>query len=740
MTGIVLLCAIGQAVSAQQIDQVLGPSPLGPSGPWLGTRTELDPERSQLASRYAPGVFEDRDTLTVVVYDCITNAFNYPGATLARCSHIAEDIAFTNGPFGPEFTGARVITGLNYAWGLQGGPAKWDVRFSFYRAADFNFAGFSGLGTGMLNTAALPLYTLTITGFDTNIFPGFVTRSGFFALPTSFTLPFGDTGVIVDAAFLEPGTSPTAPVTGSNLLQINKTDTRVVWFFGTNTGLQLGALTGPKTFAELAPIGNAASPGSTHPQYARDVDFSGTFGGQSLVYPINSPEERRYQNSTNLTLGFAFGLTGETDAPAVVPAVDLDSQNGFLADSITQVNNSLTSLQPYRVYKFVTRFPADYANITYLDIDTEGSSRPITFALYKPNSSVYQVAESRGSGPDLPPSSGNLNAFQMSFGVGRRTGPGNAAQYGGQEGDLPPGEYYLVVAPAGSTFGDAWTFNTAAVNGTTPFSLNIYSNTQKTTPAPAAAPPDLNPGADLGVLRGVSIASTTFNVRPRTVGWVRFTLANAIPTTNQISLKTGATLPAVNFLDITQPGSSLMGEWNFALYNSTGVLANASSISLAGASFNGNNGCADGPCGAQTTFAQLSYGTAASRGTPTPDVGLVAGKPLSNQNGPSLAADQYYLAVSLGQASFAPTRWGARSTRLSSLNARVTINSNTRGPAANCPADINGDQGVDDLDFALFAKFYNNLIDLSGDLNGDELTDDSDFIVFAQAYDALVCP
>ncbi|MFN9975244.1 MAG: hypothetical protein ACK58T_35675, partial [Phycisphaerae bacterium] len=258
-----LLCAVGQAVSAGQPDQVLGPHHLGP---WKGFRTERDMDRSALASRFGGDVFEDRDTLTVVVYDCITNTFNYPGATLARCSHIAEDIAFSNGPFGPEFTGARVVSGLNYAWGLQGSTAKWDVRFSFYRPVDFNFAGFAAPGGSMLNAGAAPLYTLTITGFDTNIFPGFVTRSGYFSLPTSFTLPFGDNGVIVDAAFVEPGTPGTAPLTSSNLLQANKTDTRVVWFFGTNTGLQLGALTTPQTFEQLAPIGNAATPGTTHPQ------------------------------------------------------------------------------------------------------------------------------------------------------------------------------------------------------------------------------------------------------------------------------------------------------------------------------------------------------------------------------------------------------------------------------------------------------------------------------------------
>ena len=58
----------------------------------------------------------------------------------------------------------------------------------------------------------------------------------------------------------------------------------------------------------------------------------------------------------------------------------------------------------------------------------------------------------------------------------------------------------------------------------------------------------------------------------------------------------------------------------------------------------------------------------------------------------------------------------------------------------NCPADITGDRAVDDADFVLFSRFYNNLIDFAGDFNGDDLTDDTDFLVFAQSYDRLVCP
>lgn len=64
-----------------------------------------------------------------------------------------------------------------------------------------------------------------------------------------------------------------------------------------------------------------------------------------------------------------------------------------------------------------------------------------------------------------------------------------------------------------------------------------------------------------------------------------------------------------------------------------------------------------------------------------------------------------------------------------------------------CPADLNGDDAVDDADFVLFAVAY-NLFDCAdpsmgptceADLNGDGVVDDADFVVFVAAYDTLVC-
>jgi hypothetical protein len=59
---------------------------------------------------------------------------------------------------------------------------------------------------------------------------------------------------------------------------------------------------------------------------------------------------------------------------------------------------------------------------------------------------------------------------------------------------------------------------------------------------------------------------------------------------------------------------------------------------------------------------------------------------------------------------------------------------------APCPSDLNFDGLVDDSDFSVFAKEYDQLATIDGDLNVDQFTDDADFSIFAAAYDALLCP
>jgi len=98
-------------------------------------------------------------------------------------------------------------------------------------------------------------------------------------------------------------------------------------------------------------------------------------------------------------------------------------------------------------------------------------------------------------------------------------------------------------------------------------------------------------------------------------------------------------------------------------------------------------------------------------------------------------------------------RW---SSQLGS-NATVHNQGNVKGalilrfafvPAGSCPADLDNDGLVDDVDFVLFAQDYNTLdcadpampMGCPADLNLDRFVDDSDFSNFAGAYDVLLCP
>lgn len=57
-----------------------------------------------------------------------------------------------------------------------------------------------------------------------------------------------------------------------------------------------------------------------------------------------------------------------------------------------------------------------------------------------------------------------------------------------------------------------------------------------------------------------------------------------------------------------------------------------------------------------------------------------------------------------------------------------------------CPGDFDGNRIVDDLDFARFAEYFENIAPGPGDLDRNGSTDDADFVLFATAYTRLVCP
>lgn len=640
----------------------------------------------------------------VLVYG-FDNAFSFTGVTLTT-THILDDLGFGAGPYGPSFGEPRELSGLTFAYTVSGGIPTADFRVSLYRPLDLNWAGFAAPGSPLLNPTAQPYYVLTLSPFDSNTCPGFTSFGPITFFPTPLSIPSGDDGVVIDIAAVKAGTPASAPLNSTTLAGSTGTS-HVGFFFAPSSKLSVG----------------------TSSQYiGRDNNYDGVFAAS----------ERSTNGGISGPAQAVVMLYGNVNAPTPPASTDLSAAIQSTIGNASYTG-TLTPASPVAWYKLSLPAGVSFNANTYLDIDTEGSASPVGMTLYSINSTPFAYGISRGSGPDTPPSFAGLNAFQMSFGLPARPGIGNGDRYSGQEGDLPAGDYYLAVYDASNFASDAWSIGGGpALAASVAYTLNFATNLGN----PSVLPPVLSPLVDWDFgIPSASQTSASIPVSARQVSWARFTLTNPIPLTGQFAQNSGNPLADVTYLDITQPGSSITGEWNFALYNSAGNIAGANSISYAGAGFNGNNGGGDGPSGCGGSFAQLSYGTEPSRGTAPLDPGLTTlGKPLNNQNGAALAPDQYYLAVSTGDANFKPSRFGARSTRGTSVSASITIATNNRTPGPGCPADFNGDGGVDDTDFGFFALAYNNLTDLVGDLNSDTLSDDADFAIFAAAYDSLLCP
>jgi len=86
-------------------------------------------------------------------------------------------------------------------------------------------------------------------------------------------------------------------------------------------------------------------------------------------------------------------------------------------------------------------------------------------------------------------------------------------------------------------------------------------------------------------------------------------------------------------------------------------------------------------------------------------------------------------------------RFATREEPFAEIRPRLTVEFDS------CPADLNGDDAVDDSDFVVFVAAYNVLdcedaamaVGCAADLNGDGFVDDADFVVFVGAYNELVC-
>lgn len=113
--------------------------------------------------------------------------------------------------------------------------------------------------------------------------------------------------------------------------------------------------------------------------------------------------------------------------------------------------------------------------------------------------------------------------------------------------------------------------------------------------------------------------------------------------------------------------------------------------------------------------------------------------------GNSLEVGRAYYGVMSYLVSFKDENAGvAGGQHVNTFSRNLYFYFNTRGP---CPADLNGDNFVDDADFVLFVQAYNLLyctdpaaVDkCPADLTNDGVVVDDDFVAFIPAYNQLLC-
>ncbi len=440
--------------------------------------------------------------------------------------------------------------------------------------------------------------------------------------------------------------------------------------FPGGTGLQGWARGGP-----LAP-----TTGSSIPQRYFDANFNGVLDPSTLANPIEQSGSLANRRDVYLKL--------IADIPAAPPPGF--SEFGTVDCTVSPTLSQTTTLMPGAVNWFRVVIPgtgATVASDTFLDITVDSSASFADAAM-----GLYNADGNRISADD---DDGNLLDPQLTFAHGRRNGQGDATQLDGNDGDLPPGNYFLAVAGFGTTFGaSAFAVNAASSVEFGDVTVTITSNVGSA--GNCALPDPVAPAviADLGVLPE-GITSVNFQPTFRQIAWWTFTTSYNVTAGE-----------AGNFLDIDTLGSEGGDTANtfLVLYDAAG--------NAVGTNFDNDSG--------PGVNAQLSY----RNGTSLPGAG--DGLPYEGQNGGEVPAGTYFVGVFNAPGQVEPDGWQTRATGGSSFIMQV----NLRTPAG-CRADFNADGNVDpdDLSDYITCFFTNAAFPGScaeADFNGDGSADPDD--------------
>jgi hypothetical protein len=590
-----------------------------------------------------------------------------PGGTLfgSGGSPRTYDVGTLRAGAGFDVTPA-VATAFGYGWNTGGSTALPAANFDLV----INFFSVPNEGTATSNGSTVaPFYSGQFASLripDICPDPGFVS---WFPTPIQFL----DTNSnVITVTFQDSASNPVTKFGyEQNYYEVGSSS-----FFNTRTnGFRMGGTLQPRVgtndFRGWAfGVGASGGPGSTPwSPTATDANTRQLFQREG-----NGTATNRRDSYLKM-----WGQLPAPAAPSVVTDVGTVSCAGGVLPAVTVAFSLSTDpmVAPQgRWFKFTTPVDISSPDLNFLDISVDidpGSGIPMqtTFGMYASNGGRLVADATRGIGAVNP---------LATFGHGRRPGLGGTEQQGrpmdrdGRDGALAAGTYYLFVTGPEGRYGGASFAVDASESTADGTALLVFDTNADTTncalPTPVAPTVTRNLGT-LSLGNQATVNDVLTGVED--VEWYTFTTDFDILPSN------------ANFLDIHSIGSDLGGNI-YALYDNSG---NAVSASYADDDSGGLYLGTNINCAPTDTRAQLSFGGAAAPRSP-----LGPGLPFEGQNGDTLAAGTYWLAVGLDNGFVLPAGWQVRSDSGSYIFMWATL----RTPF-QCNADYNRDGflNLDDL-------------------------------------------
>ena len=386
------------------------------------------------------------------------------------------------------------------------------------------------------------------------------------------------------------------------------------------------------------------------------------------------------RNSLVLTNPAKLSIIMRATLPTPTPTVFTDV-GGCLNSAETVVTNSdAPDANGVRWFKFCLNGDVQDANLSFLDITTDGTASGNTaVGLYSNSGAFIGYDELDGPG-DLA---------QLSLGVGNRSGDGDGSVFMGWDGQVNAGDgpFWLGVvqgpATAGQTDGvgsaaDGFAIRgTGSLTGSVTVKLRTNSYDPITNPAAPSVPPSLTGGlaGDLGQILFPGVPGTSDDLNPPEVKWKKFEICAPV------ALNDATT---TNYYDFDFSGTNAGSDSVAYIFNSAGQLVFFSDDAAAG-----------------YNKAQFSFGNSS---TPRTAAAPVANQPqFAGQDG-ALTNGVYYLAYmefngDLNDVLVTEDRWHVRPDRPESgLDHRVDIITEvaacSTGPTCN-DLDFNNDGQIE---------------------------------------------